>query len=129
MPRGFVFAYFMLATVAALPAAFAQEQGEPSAQEQGAQDAAQQGAEARQPAPPAVADAYRDKRAALIAQGWKPDVGYGLKTASGKPLYRFPEMVCGPALCSAKWRDRAGAVQTISVLRGETEADYRLAPQ
>lgn len=76
-----------------------------------------------------AAQGYSDFRQSLVADGWKPDVRHGLKTASGKPLYRFPEVVCGPALCSAKWRDRQGHEKLITLMRGLDGADHRVAPQ
>lgn len=72
---------------------------------------------------------YRQYRETLQHEGWKPVTSYGLKTASGKALYQFPELVCGPQLCFAKWRDRQGEEKTLSVLRGSNADDYRLAPQ
>ena len=39
-----------------------------------------------------------------MQQGWKPDATSGLKIANGAPLYRFPEVLCGPEMCRAKWR-------------------------
>jgi hypothetical protein len=78
--------------------------------------------------PYASGEPYRELRQSLLAKGWKPDTSYGLKIAGGKPLYRFPEIVCGPTLCNAKWRDRAGAQQLISLLRGDGKEDYRVAP-
>jgi len=97
----------------------AQEAG-PAAEAQEAQPAAQ-----AQEAQPQTYRAYREE---LIAQGWKPDVKYGLKTANGKALYRFPEVVCGPQLCSGKWRDKTGAEKLIPILRGDGKEEYRLAP-
>jgi hypothetical protein len=66
-------------------------------------------------------------RSALIQQGWKPNVGYGLKRGDGAPLYRFPEIICGPQLCRAKWRDRAGAEQAIMIQRAYNDEPYRIA--
>ncbi|KAB2910801.1 MAG: histidine kinase [Dechloromonas sp.] len=66
---------------------------------------------------------YREARAALLAQGWRPDVGYGLKLPSGKPLYRFPEVLCGPKLCRARWVARAGQEKLVTLLRGEILVD------
>jgi hypothetical protein len=68
-------------------------------------------------------------RASLMQQGWKPDVSYGLKRGDGAPLYRFPEIVCGPQLCRAKWRNRAGAEQAIMIQRAYNDEPYRVAPQ
>jgi len=70
---------------------------------------------------------YKEYRAELIAKGWKPNVGYGLKTAKGQSLYKYPEVVCGPQLCFAKWRDKGGEEQTISLLRGQDGADHQVA--
>jgi hypothetical protein len=72
---------------------------------------------------------YRELRAELIQEGWKPDASYGLKIASGAPLYRFPEVLCGPQLCRGKWRDRAGKEQAIMILRAYNDEEYRVAPQ
>jgi hypothetical protein len=72
---------------------------------------------------------YSDYRQSLIASGWKPNVGYGLKTARGKALYNFPEVVCGPTLCNAKWRDPQGHDKLITLIRGLDGADHRVAPQ
>jgi hypothetical protein len=66
-------------------------------------------------------------RSALIQQGWKPNVDYGLKRGNGAPLYRFPEVLCGPQLCRAKWRDRAGAEQAIMIQRAFNDEPYRIA--
>lgn len=74
-------------------------------------------------------EAYSAYREALIAQGWRPVTSYGLKTGSGKALYKFPEIICGPALCNAKWRDRQGREQLIRLTRGVNGADHRVAPQ
>ncbi len=71
---------------------------------------------------------YRELRGQLLEQGWKPDASYGLKIASGAPLYRFPEVLCGPQLCRAKWRDRAGKEQSIMILRAYNDEEYRVAP-
>ncbi len=73
--------------------------------------------------------AYGELRGALLRQGWKPDAGYGLKIASGAPLYRFPEVLCGPQICRAKWRDRAGQTRAIMLVRGHDGAEHRVAPQ
>ncbi len=73
--------------------------------------------------------AYSDYRQSLIAGGWKPNVGYGLKTAGGKSLYKFPEVVCGPTLCNAKWRDPQGREKLITLIRGQNGADHQVAPQ
>lgn len=72
---------------------------------------------------------YRVYRGQLMAQGWRPDASFGQKLSSGKPLYRFPEVVCGPQLCSAKWRDNAGAETFIRLRRGYGTDEYRVAPQ
>jgi hypothetical protein len=68
-------------------------------------------------------------RATLMQQGWKPDASYGLKRGDGAPLYRFPEVLCGPQLCRAKWRDRSGAEQAIMIQRAYNDEPYRVAPQ
>ena len=61
---------------------------------------------------------YEPLRAALIAQGWKPQTNYGTRMANGKPLYHQPEVMCGPQLCRAKWRDAQGREQAIMLDRG-----------
>jgi len=68
-------------------------------------------------------------RASLMQQGWKPDAAYGLKIANGAPLYRFPEVLCGPEICRAKWRDRAGNDQSIMIRRAFNDQPYLIAPQ
>jgi hypothetical protein len=68
-------------------------------------------------------------RANLMQQGWKPDAAYGLKIANGAPLYRFPEVLCGPEICRAKWRDRAGNAQSIMIRRAFNDQPYLIAPQ
>lgn len=76
-----------------------------------------------------ASQAYSDYRQSLIAGGWRPNVGYGLKTAGGKALYKFPEVVCGPTLCNAKWSDPQGRVKLITLIRGLNGADHQVAPQ
>jgi hypothetical protein len=71
--------------------------------------------------------AYSQARASLMAQGWKPDASYGLKIANGSPLYRYPEVLCGPELCRAKWRDRAGGEHAILLKRGYNNEEHRVA--
>jgi hypothetical protein len=61
---------------------------------------------------------YEQVRAALLAKGWKPETSYGTKIANGKPLYHFPEILCGPQVCRAKWHDASGAAQAIMLNRG-----------
>jgi len=68
-------------------------------------------------------------RASLMQQGWKPDAAYGLKIANGAPLYRFPEVLCGPEICRAKWRDKAGNDQSIMIQRAYNDQPYHIAPQ
>jgi hypothetical protein len=70
---------------------------------------------------------YRELRGALIAQGWRPDAGFGLKLPSGKPLYRFPEVLCGPKICHAHWL-RSGGEKTVTLIRGDLTEEYRVAP-
>ncbi|MEF3365131.1 hypothetical protein V3H18_01140 [Methylocystis sp. 9N] len=72
---------------------------------------------------------YSAYRQALLAQGWKPVTSYGLKTATGKTLYKYPEVICGPALCNAKWRDSQGREQLVRLIRGVEGADHRVAPR
>jgi hypothetical protein len=81
-------------------------------------------------AQPGSGQSYRELRESLLAQGWKPDVNYGLKMInSGKPLYRFPEIVCGPQLCRAKWRDSKGTDHAIMIQRGYNDEEYRVISQ
>lgn len=70
---------------------------------------------------------YGDYRQSLLANGWKPVTSYGLRTATGKILYKYPEVVCGPQLCNAKWRDGHGQVNLITLQRGLDGADHRVA--
>ncbi len=73
---------------------------------------------------------YRELRGVLIQHGWKPNAAYGLKRVnSGAPLYRYPEVICGPKLCRAKWRDHAGHERAIMILRAFGDQEYRVAPQ
>lgn len=72
---------------------------------------------------------YRDLRGAMLAEGWKPDVNYGLRLASGKPLYRFPEVICGPQICNARWLSRRGEEKLVTLLRGDGKEEYRVAPR
>jgi hypothetical protein len=74
-------------------------------------------------------ESYRDYRSTMLAEGWKPNVNYGLRDKSGKPLYRFPEVLCGPRICNAKWRDKKGKEATIRLIRSDGAQDYRVAPQ
>ncbi|MCX7900168.1 MAG: hypothetical protein N2444_08830 [Methylocystis sp.] len=71
--------------------------------------------------------AYREYREELMAKGWKPNVNYGLKTAKGQSLYKYPEVVCGPELCFAKWRDKGGDERTLSLIRGRDGADHQIS--
>lgn len=71
---------------------------------------------------------YRSMRETMLADGWKPDASYGLKLASGKPAYRFPEVVCGPQICAGKWR-KDGEERKISILRGDGKEEYRVGAQ
>jgi hypothetical protein len=74
--------------------------------------------------------AYRPLREALLQQGWKPNNDYGLKRFdSGGPLYRFPEVLCGPQICRAKWRDRSGKERAIMLVRPSATEDFTVAPQ
>lgn len=71
-------------------------------------------------------EAYTEQRAQLLAAGWKPDAGYGLKLANGKPFHRFPEVLCGMEKCRAKWRDPHGAQHSILLQRGGPSDEYRV---
>jgi len=70
---------------------------------------------------------YREYRDQLSAQGWRPDAEFGLKLASGKPLYRFPEVLCGPKICHARWV-RSGTEKIVTLIRGDLTEEYRVAP-
>jgi hypothetical protein len=74
-------------------------------------------------------EAYPELRAQLLAEGWKPNTGYGLKLANGKPMHRFPEVLCGMQKCRAKWHDPSGAERAIMLDRGNGVEDYRVAGQ
>jgi hypothetical protein len=69
---------------------------------------------------------YEPVRAALLAKGWKPETSYGPKIANGKPLYHYPEILCGPEICRAKWRDAQGQPQAIMLNRG-VNRDHTIA--
>jgi hypothetical protein len=71
-------------------------------------------------------EAYSEQRAQLLAAGWKPNIGYGLKLANGKPMHRFPEVLCGMEKCRAKWRDPSGAERSILLIRGGLTEEYRV---
>lgn len=71
---------------------------------------------------------YRSVRESMLSEGWKPDAGYGLKLANGRPAYRFPEVVCGPQVCAGKWR-KGSEERKISILRGDGKEEYRVGPQ
>ncbi|WP_018264958.1 hypothetical protein [Methylosinus sp. LW4] len=70
---------------------------------------------------------YREFRDQLAAQGWRPDAGFGLKLPSGKPLYRFPEVLCGPKICHARWL-RSGTEKIVTLIRGDLTEEYRVSP-
>jgi hypothetical protein len=74
-------------------------------------------------------EAYPQLRAQLLAEGWKPNSSYGLKLANGRPMHRFPEVLCGMQKCRAKWFDGKGAEHAIMLDRGNGVEDYRVAPQ
>jgi hypothetical protein len=69
---------------------------------------------------------YREYRNQLITQGWRPDANFGLKLASGRPLYRFPEVLCGPKICHARWL-RSGAERVVTLIRGDLDEEYRVS--
>lgn len=71
---------------------------------------------------------YSEFRARLLAEGWRPDAGFGLKLASGRPLYRFPEVLCGPQICHARWLARAGGERIVKLIRNGLSEEYRVAP-
>lgn len=70
---------------------------------------------------------YRELREALLAEGWKPDVHYGLKDNAGRALYRFPEVLCGPQICNARWVAK-GQEKLVKILRGYGAEEYRVLP-
>jgi hypothetical protein len=68
---------------------------------------------------------YRPLRESLLQQGWKPNNDYGLKRFDGgAPLYRFPEVLCGPQICRAKWRDKSGKERAIMLKRPAPTEDF-----
>ncbi|HUO53810.1 MAG TPA: hypothetical protein VMU18_03640 [Rhodoblastus sp.] len=67
---------------------------------------------------------YAVERNQLLAAGWKPNTGYGLKLAGGRPMHRFPEVLCGMDKCRAKWRDPSGAARSIMMQRGGPNDPY-----
>jgi hypothetical protein len=71
---------------------------------------------------------YEQMRASLLARGWRPDTSYGPKIANGAALYHQPEVLCGPAVCRAKWRDPQGHEQAILLNRG-INRDHTVAAQ
>jgi hypothetical protein len=71
---------------------------------------------------------YSAFRRSLLSEGWTPDSAFGLKVASGKPLYRFPEVLCGPKICHARWVARGGRERIVTLLRGGLADEYRVAP-
>jgi hypothetical protein len=73
--------------------------------------------------------AYSAQREQLLAAGWKPNTGYGLKLSNGKPMHRFPEVLCGMEKCRAKWRDPAGAEHSILLIRGGPTEEYRVSSE
>lgn len=66
----------------------------------------------------AAGSPYKSARAQLLAKGWKPQTSYGIKMKNGEPLYHYPEILCGPAICRAKWRDASGHERAIMLDRG-----------
>ncbi|MBY6242178.1 hypothetical protein [Methylosinus sp. Sm6] len=71
---------------------------------------------------------YSSFRQSLLSDGWTPDANFGLRVASGKPLYRFPEVLCGPKICHARWLARGGREKIVTLLRGGLTDEYRVAP-
>jgi hypothetical protein len=69
---------------------------------------------------------YSAFRRSLLAEGWTPDANYGLKVASGKPLYRFPEVLCGPQICHARWLAHGGGEKIVTLQRGGLADEYRV---
>jgi hypothetical protein len=73
---------------------------------------------------------YRPLREALLQQGWKPNTEYGLKRFDGgAPLYRFPEVLCGPQICRAKWRDKSGKERAIMLKRPAATEDFTVTSE
>jgi hypothetical protein len=71
-------------------------------------------------------EAYSEQRTQLLAAGWKPNTGYGLKLSNGRPMHRYPEVLCGMDKCRAKWRDPSGAERSIMLIRGGLNEEYRV---
>lgn len=69
---------------------------------------------------------YQELRGQLLAEGWKPQTGYGQKLSNGKPFHRFPEVLCGMDRCRAKWRNSRGAERAIMLRRGGPSDPYRV---
>lgn len=67
---------------------------------------------------------YKDLRGQLLAEGWRPETGYGQKLSNGKPFHRFPEVLCGMDRCRAKWHDSHGAERAIMLKRGGLDEPY-----
>ncbi len=67
---------------------------------------------------------YKDLRGQLLAEGWRPETGYGQKLSNGKPFHRFPEVLCGMDRCRAKWHDSHGAERAIMLQRGGLNDPY-----
>ncbi|WP_298355232.1 hypothetical protein [Rhodoblastus sp.] len=67
---------------------------------------------------------YKDLRGQLLAEGWRPETGYGQKLSNGKPFHRFPEVLCGMDRCRAKWHDSHGAEHGIMLRRGGLNDPY-----
>jgi hypothetical protein len=72
---------------------------------------------------------YSDFRRSLLSEGWSPDANFGLKIQSGRPLYRFPEVLCGPKICHARWLARGGQERIVTLMRGGLTDEYRVAPE
>ncbi|MGO8738037.1 hypothetical protein [Rhodoblastus sp.] len=67
---------------------------------------------------------YANLRGQLLAEGWRPETGYGQKLSNGKPFHRFPEVLCGVDRCRAKWHDARGAERSIMLKRGGLTDPY-----
>lgn len=78
--------------------------------------------------PTSALTSYANFRTALLRYGWSPDGSYGTKNVDGTSMYRYPEVICGNALCTAQWVARNGKKFNI-VLWPDSAGDYRVAAQ
>lgn len=78
--------------------------------------------------PSAALASYSKYRVALISSGWKPVRQQGVLGRDGKPMYGYPEVVCGNRTCSADWLDKSGRKVSIGLWRNATN-QLVLAPE